>query len=324
MNIAIIGGSITEGAGASNYKNTYVYKLEQYFKEKDKNTIIKNLGSGGTASQFGIFRLKRDLDGFKPDIIFIEFAVNDRIYSVYDSSIYFEGLIRECLKITNKIVIIDFPTGMGDSCTSIHKKFAYYHNIPIIDVQDEVWKRIGKREIKWPQISTDNLHPNDKGHNLYYEVIREVLESLDLEEIEATYDDKNLMLYRLNNPIIASYNELEFYGHWREEAFNLNNKFDKAAVTDTINDGVIFKFKGKYLAMLNLLTKDSGILECQLDNFVFNLDLYSDTDGYFNTAININNLENTDHVLVMKLSDKRNDKSLGNKIIIGGFLVESF
>ena len=61
MKIAIIGGSITEGAGASNYKSTYVYKVEQYLKEKYENITIKNLGAGGTASQFGLFRLKRDL-----------------------------------------------------------------------------------------------------------------------------------------------------------------------------------------------------------------------------------------------------------------------
>lgn len=194
MNIAIIGGSITEGAGASNYKNTYVYKLEQYFKEKDKNVVIKNLGAGGTAAQFGLFRLKRDLGDFKPDIIFIEFAVNDRIYTSYDSSIYFEGLIRECLKITSKILVIDFPTDMGDSCTSIHKKIAYFYNISIIDVQDEVWKKIGNRKFRWPHISIDNLHPNDKGHNIYYEIIKGALENINLQEFKATFDNRTLMI----------------------------------------------------------------------------------------------------------------------------------
>ena len=322
MNLAIIGGSITEGAGASNYKNTYVYKLEQYFKGKDKNTVIKNLGAGGTASQFGIFRLQRDLDDFKPDVILIEFAVNDRIYSSYDASVCFEGLIRECLKITDKIIIIDFPTGMGDGCTSVHKKVAYYYNIPIIDVQDEIWRRIGRREFNWTHISIDNLHPNDKGHEIYYEIIKEKLESLDLKELKATCDNNTLMTYRFNNPRIAFDEEVEFYGDWREESFKLNNKFDNAAVTDSIDQGIIFRFRGKYLAMMNFLTEDSGILQGELDNFSFNIDLYREGQGVFENTINLNNLEDKEHILVMKVSDKRNNKSLGNKIIIGGFLVE--
>lgn len=122
MNVAIIGGSITEGAGASCYQNSYVYKLEQYLKSRYSDLTMLNLGAGGTASNFALFRLKRDLGDFKPDIILVEFAVNDRIYSSTDSSIYFEGLIRECSKYTNNIIIIDMPTGMSDSCTSIHKK----------------------------------------------------------------------------------------------------------------------------------------------------------------------------------------------------------
>ncbi|EKQ51100.1 MULTISPECIES: SGNH/GDSL hydrolase family protein [unclassified Clostridium] len=44
MNIAIIGGSITEGAGASEYKNSYVYRLEEYLRYKYKEVNVKNLG----------------------------------------------------------------------------------------------------------------------------------------------------------------------------------------------------------------------------------------------------------------------------------------
>ncbi|NRT73683.1 SGNH/GDSL hydrolase family protein [Clostridium beijerinckii] len=322
MNIAIIGGSITEGAGASNYKNTYVYRLEQYLKEEYENIVVKNLGSGGTASQFGIFRLKRDLGDFRPDVIFIEFAVNDRIYDSNEASIYFEGLIRECMKITKRIISIDFPTGMGDSCVSIHKKMSYYYNVPLIDVQDEVWRRIGKRELKWADISIDNIHPNDKGHELYYEIIKENLTKVDLRGLKATFISETLMGYRFNNPRISSYEELEFYGRWREESFRLNNKFDNAAVTENVGDGVIFRFKGKYLAMMNLLSKDSGILECELDNFIFNIDLYKDTEGVYSNTINLRNLENKEHTLVMKLSSEKNNNSMGNKIVIGGFLVE--
>lgn len=324
MNIAIIGGSITEGAGASEYKNSYIYKLEQSLKERKKDTVIKNLGAGGTASQFGLFRLRRDLGDFKPDLIFIEFAVNDRIYNSIESSKYFEGLVRQCASIAKKIIIIDFPTGMGDSCTNIHKKIAYYYNIPVIDVQDEVWKKIGGRELNWMKISVDNLHPNDSGHDLYFQIIKEKMENMDLENILLRIDDKVLMKYRFNNPMIIDYDNesIEYYGDWTEQSFKLNNKFDNGAITNSIGNGVVFKFKGKYLSMMNLLTKDSGILECKLDNFTFNIDLYMDTEGHYDNTINLSDLSDTEHTLTMIVSDKKNSNSLGNKVIIGGFLVD--
>lgn len=324
MNIAIIGGSITEGAGASGYKHSYVYRLQKYLMQEYTEVNIKNLGAGGTASQFGVFRLKRDLKDFNPDIIIIEFAVNDRIYDSNSASIYFEGLIRACAKITSKIIIIDLPTGMCDSCVSIHKKISYFYDIPLIDVQDEVWKRIGKREFTWNEISIDNLHPNDRGHELYFEIIKEKLKDIKFDKLNVTVDNKVLSEYRFKNPTLIEYDNksIEYYGHWAEANLKLNNKFNGGAITTSIGDGIIFTFRGKYLSMMNVLTNDSGILECQLDNYTFTVDLYMNSDGHFNNTINLLDLEDKDHTLVMKVSEKKNSNSKGNKIILGGFLVD--
>lgn len=325
MNIAIIGGSITEGAGASGYENSYAYKLEQYLKCKYENLNLLNLGAGGTASNFALFRLKRDLGDFKPDIIFVEFAVNDRIYASMDSSIYFEGLIRECSKYTNKIIIIDMPTGMCDACTSIHKKIAYFYNLPVIDVQDAVWRKIGNREITWTKISVDNLHPNDNGHKLYYEIIKDEFEKINLEEIKMKIDYRVISKYKFINPSLIEHSnkQVEYYGNWTEDIYNLNNKFKYGAVSNSIGDTVVFKFKGKHLAMMNLLSRDGGKLACQLDEkYGFYIDLFMESDNHFDTTININNLENTEHTLTMVIDKDRNPKSSGNKIVIGGFLID--
>lgn len=324
MNIAILGGSITEGAGASEYKKSYVYQLESYFKEKYGDAVVKNLGSGGTASQFGLFRLERDLGGFKPDIIFIEFAVNDRVYSAHDINIYFEGVVRKCLEITSNIIILDLPCKMGNSSSSIHKKIAYFYNIPVIDVQDEVFRRIGKREVTWTQISIDDQHPNDLGHNLYFKIIKENIEKININEIKPNIDYKVLSKYRFIKPMLIDYDDkkIEYYGQWKDKELNLNNKMKNVAFTSYVGDGVIFEFKGRYLSMMSYLTSNSGILECQLDNFVFTVDLYADSSGIFDTTININDLSSDVHKLIMKVSEKKNEKSTGNDIMIGGFLID--
>lgn len=293
--------------------------MEGFFKGIYGDVFLKNLGAGGTASQFGLFRLRRDLADFKPDIIFIEFAVNDRIYTSYNSSIYFEGLIRECLKITDKVIIIDLPTGMSDSCKNIHKKIAYYYNLQLIDVQDKVWQSIGEGNLRWEDVSIDNLHPNNRGHELYFEIIKD---NLNLKSFKSKVVSNSLMGYEFKNPRIVLYEELDFYGHWTEENFNLNNKFDNAATSNKIGDGIIFRFRGKYLAMMNLLSRNSGILECELDNFKFDIDLFRDSDGVYDNTINIGNLEDKEHTLLMKISNRKNVNSLGNNIVIAGFLVD--
>ncbi len=325
MNIAIIGGSITEGAGAGAYENSYAYKLEQYFKGIYENLNFINLGSGGTASNFALFRLNRDLGNLKPDIIFIEFAVNDRIYPSIEASIYFEGLIRACLEYTDKIIILDMPTGLSDACTPIHKKIAYFYNIPLIDIQDEVWRRIGHGELTWTKISIDNIHPNNKGHQLYYEIIKENLEKIEIDKIRIEKNYRVISKYKFFNPILISHSDksIEYYGSWQEQEYNLNNKFKYGAVSSSIGDGVIFAFKGRYLSMMNLLSRDSGRLLCQLDNeHEFYIDLFRDCDRCFDTTININNLDNTNHKLIMTIDKECNPNSNGNNIVIGGFLID--
>ncbi|WP_394884622.1 SGNH/GDSL hydrolase family protein [Clostridium butyricum] len=324
MNIAIIGGSITEGAGASDYSKSYVFRLEKYLKEKYENLNLINLGAGGKASNFALFRLHRDLKQFKPDVIMLEFAVNDRIYNTNDSSLYFEGLIRECSKYTKKILIIDFPTGMCDAATNIHKKSSYFYNIPLIDVQDAVWRKIGNREFKWSKISVDNLHPNDIGHELYFEIIKSELEKLDLDDIEMKMDYRILGKYKFKNPSLVEYDskKIEYYGNWAEGNANLNNKFDKCAMTASVGDGVVLDFEGRCLSMMNTFSRDSGILECQLDNYVFKIDLFMDTESRFDTTININNLQAGSHTLILKVSGEKNLNSSGNRVVIGGFLVD--
>lgn len=325
MNIAIIGGSITEGAGATSYEKSYVYKLEQHLKDKYRELNLLNLGAGGTASNFALFRLKRDLGNFKPDIIFVEFAVNDRNYKSMDITIYFEGLIRECSKYTDKIVIIDMPTGMCDACTSIHKKIAYFYNIPIIDVQDVVWRKIGNRETTWTKISIDSIHPNDNGHELYYQIIKEELGNIDFKEIKIKIDCRVISKYKFMNPILIEHDDkqIEYYGSWSEETYNLNDKFKYGAVSYNVDNIVVFKFKGKHLAMMNLLSRDGGKLLCELDEeYRFYIDLFRDSDAYFDTTINLSNLDNTQHTLTMVIDKEKNPKSTGDKVVIGGFLID--
>lgn len=324
MNVAIIGGSITEGAGASNYEKSYFFKLQEYMNKRYGNVFLKNLGSGGTGSNFGLFRLKRDLGDFKPDIIFVEYSVNDRIFPGNEVNIYFEGLIRECFKFTDKIIIIGLPTGMSDSCVSIHKKFAYFYNIPFIDVQDEVWRKIGHREFTWTKISIDNIHPNDYGHEIYFNIIKEKLDTIDLLNIKGKIDTKVLSKYRFKNPHVIECDdkEIEYYGEWSKREYNLNNKFKSGAITVNIGDSMVYNFKGRYLGMLNLCSCDSGIVECELDGYLFNIDLYSENDGVFESTINLYGLHGGEHRLILKVSNKKNELSLGHKVVIGGFLVD--
>lgn len=129
--------------------------------------------------------------------------------------------------------------------------------------------------------------------------------------------------YIFKEPKIKSYEVCLFYGGWSEKKVDLNNKFDVGAFSDNIGDCIKFDFNGKFLSVMCVLSKKSGILECTIDNqYNFMLDLYMNNDGYFSTLINIKDLSKGNHTLIMRISDNRNECSAGNEILIGGFLVD--
>lgn len=329
FNIVFLGGSITQGAGASKYENSFVYKVSEHIKElhKGKNINIINAGIDGTGSQFGLFRIKRDVIEKRADLVFIEFSVNDRIVNSQIASITTEGILREISKCGNPpaVVFMITPTGLADACSSVHKRVAYYYNVHCIDIQDYVYKHIGMNEYSWEDISIDNLHPNDKGHEIYAQcIINEVATNINILNNKPVFKNSAINNYKFKNPEIISYEKAIFYGHWREENINMQGKIELAAVTDTALDCLEFYFKGKYFSITTLLSKDSGALDIDIDGIGYYSDLYANSNPYFACGINIMNLNEGEHKATLRVSQKKNPQSIGNKIVIGGFLVEDY
>lgn len=113
VTLAYIGGSITEGFAASETKNSDCYAETSYreFKETfgagdGSNVHFINAGMSGTPSSLGIIRYQRDvLDqmeyGDYPDILFIDFAVNDG-----DDGETYESIIRTALAQGSAVVLM--------------------------------------------------------------------------------------------------------------------------------------------------------------------------------------------------------------------------
>jgi len=72
VRIAYLGGSITAAPG-------WRVLSRDWFQEKYPQAKVDEIHAaiGGTGSDLGVFRLQNDALQHKPDLLFIEFAVND-------------------------------------------------------------------------------------------------------------------------------------------------------------------------------------------------------------------------------------------------------
>ena len=95
--IAVIGGSITQGAGASKPDRRWGETFCAGWRRAFPNARIDfvNAGIGATGSDIGAFRLRRDVLDKKPDVVVVEFDVNDP--NTRERAESYEGVVRQLL-----------------------------------------------------------------------------------------------------------------------------------------------------------------------------------------------------------------------------------
>ena len=102
--ICYLGGSITEGAGASDKSRKWSTQITAYLNSLELgDTVFEeiNAGIGGTDSAYGMMRLERDVISKSPDAVFIDFSLNDMALSDDFSARMYEGIIRKLMSLEN-------------------------------------------------------------------------------------------------------------------------------------------------------------------------------------------------------------------------------
>lgn len=188
VTIAYIGGSITDGAMATPKTLCYAYRSYEYFKTtygKGDGSNVKfiNAGLSGTPSTIGMVRYNRDIVSIsKPDIVFIEFAVNDGGEVTKGEG--YESLVRTILKADNSPAVVllfsIFKGGWNDQAKL--QPIGTYYNLPMVSIHDGILPAINGGKMKNEDFFyTDGLHPTNDGHKLYAEAIDYMYDTIDKE-----------------------------------------------------------------------------------------------------------------------------------------------
>ncbi len=178
ITIAVIGGSITEGARASSADKTYgriVYRWwQQTFPES--NVTFFNAGIGATGSLYGALRAQRDLTSRHPDFVIEEWGVNDG--DTERSAETVEGLTRQILRQPNDpaVMLLFMMHQDGRNAQEWQSKVGRHYALPMVSYRDVFWPEMQAARLTWRDISPDEIHPNDRGHAAAAQFIIRMLE----------------------------------------------------------------------------------------------------------------------------------------------------
>lgn len=193
VTLAYIGGSITQGAGATPINTEcYAYKSFQLFQKRfaarDNVKFIK-AGVGGTPSELGMIRFDRDVlrNGEQPDIVVIEFAVNDEGDETKGNC--YESLVRKVLKLPWKpAVVLLFSVFANDwNLQERLSPVGKLYDLPMVSIRNAVtpqffFKKEEGRVISKNQFFYDMFHPDNIGHTIMADCLQYMFERCDTAE----------------------------------------------------------------------------------------------------------------------------------------------
>lgn len=342
VTVVYFGGSITAGAGASNgEKTSYRGLTTAWLKEQFPKATIKavNAAIGGTGSDLGAFRCQRDVLVHKPDLVFVEFAVNDGGGAEVRVKEAMEGLVRQILKAkaeteivfiytTTKALYAPYEKGELPKAVKYDSEVAAHYGIPAINVGKVLFDRVQSEKAEWETYLKDGVHPNDAGYAIYFEAIKAALSksvTAPLAPTEPKALPKPMTEHPMESARIADASEAQGGDAWVTKDPVLTRYFGKGLACGTPGSELTLKFSGTTVGIFWVMAADSGDIEWSIDGSApktrSSWDKYClkfNRQGY---TILANNLPQGEHTLTIKVLETKNKESTGTMIRIGSFLL---
>ena len=269
VTVCFLGGSITQGSLSSTPETCYAYRTYDWIRGRFPKAKVKyvNAGIGGTTSVFGAARAEKDVLAYDPDLVVVEFSVNDECTDYFLES--YEGLIRKLLYSKSApavVCLFNFFYENGKTAERLHSKVARHYGIPAASMQGAIYQDILNGKIEdISLLSPDGLHPNDTGHEVVSSVLTYLLETLydeykcsSLGEKALAADgrksaDRALLPLTMNTFETAvrldNRNfEPSLLGFEKDTAVqsNITDCFKNGWLGQKKNDRIVFKLKGEY------------------------------------------------------------------------------
>lgn len=191
--IAYIGGSVTEGEGAKPNMYCYAYQSYMYFQDTfangGDNVKFVNAGMSGTPSTIGMIRYDRDVvevAGAEPDILFVEFSVNDGDDPTQGDC--YESLVVDALKSEKQPAVV-LLFAVFKSQWNLQSRLApvgQHYDLPMISIKDAIVPELNSGAMTDADFFADVYHPNNNGHQIMAECINYMFDVVDREVASTT------------------------------------------------------------------------------------------------------------------------------------------
>ena len=299
VKVGYLGGSITAQPGWRVKSLAYLQKLYPQAKFVEINAAI-----GGTGSDLGVFRLQQDVLAKQPDLMLVEFAVNDGGAAPETIIRNMEGIVRQTWKAYPQCDICFVYTlvegvaptlaeGKFQRSASAMEKVADHYQIPTIHFGLEVARLAHEGKILWrsplpktPEqkaevgdkivFAPDSVHPHpETGHQMYLEAIQRSWPAIQAASKSATphvvgeplqaNNSEQAKLIAISQVQRSAGVELADMAH-DPFASKWANRLPAMVKLTVPGQSLEFKFKGTHCAVYDVVGPTGGKVAVTLDH----------------------------------------------------------
>ncbi|MCQ2587894.1 MAG: SGNH/GDSL hydrolase family protein [Treponema sp.] len=339
--VAIIGGSVTEGAGIKDetgkelWQQGYAFQFRDQLAEKfpEANIVFNGAGLSGTPSTLGLIRYENHIVkemGHKPDLLIIEFAVNDGGEPEFMSAT--EALVRKVYSEDEDSAVIllysDAKTYKNSQDTKMI--IGSYYRVPQISIQNAV--EAPDSGISEDLYFDDYVHPRKPGHKFMADCLMNLFEKVEAAKMNDSYAlpevyKKNMDFSNFNAVFADSKNSNVKISAGGFTAVDNNSQSLKKGGNafpsnwhhseDSGNDSFVMEVNCKNLIFVykvqgNWLPEKFGTAEVYVDgNKIAEYDGSNSEGGAWNNSVQkliINEAECADHKIEVKMAPGFEDK----------------
>lgn len=254
LTIGFIGGSITQGTGASSENKSYAKLVYDWWCKTYPQVKFNyiNAGIGATTSQFACARAKEDLLVYQPDFVIVEFSVNDEGSNFYGET--YESLIHMILQEGNgetAVMILNMVQyDSGINAQSVHNSVAKTYGIPAVSMKDSIYNEIRFGRLSAADVSADMIHPNDKGHAYGAEIVTCFLEKVK----DGTYHSDTAAVLPEPEPDLISLHSARYNSRNANPVLHgfVKDEREQNGIRDIFKNGYTAKNKGDSILFENI------------------------------------------------------------------------
>lgn len=341
LTIGYFGGSITAGSGASKPEQTsYRALTTRWFRDQfpDARITEVNAAIGGTGSELGVFRCNSDLLSRKPDLVFVEFAVNDGGTKETRVLRSMEGIVRQVWRANPAAEIVFLYTihrmAMADNydkgefplTVQWHERLAEAYRIPSLNIGRAIWQTVHDGKATWTDLLPDNVHPSDAGMTIYAKQIAAFLDAhrKDKPQEPGRKFDTRLTDESFENAHVVETSEVAAEGWSRDDAAAAKF-FPRHIAASAPGTVLTYRFQGTALGLYWIIAPDSGDIEWSVDGSAparaSLWDKYALRFSRKHYRLLVDSLPQGEHELKVRILPDKNPESTGTWIRIGGLLV---